>query len=217
MSAPELTLLHRDEDVVAVDKPVGLAAIPEGPADTTCLQHLLSVLLNTRIWVVHRIDKDVSGVMLYALNAESHRRLNAQFENRAVRKQYLALLHGRTQTDGGDIRRAIREFGSGRMGVDDAKGKPCHTRWRVRERREGTTLVEAEPHTGRRHQLRVHFYSIGHAIVGDPRYGDKAVQATFPRLLLHSERIDYFQRDGSPRRVVSPVPAEFGLSNPTPV
>ena len=139
---------------------------------------------------VHRLDKDVSGVMLYALHPEAHRFLNNAFEHRDVHKTYQALVHGVITEDQGVVIRPIREFGSGRMGVDDIKGKPSETRFSVLKRSDRFTLVELYPQTGRRHQLRVHLYSIGHPIVGDSRYGEKALQQGYPRLMLTSIGLD---------------------------
>ena len=104
-------------------KPAGVAAIPERSGDTACLRAVLEAQLGRRVFPVHRLDKEVSGVILYALTAGAHRFLNAAFEQRSVHKTYLAVTHGQVETDGGLISRPIREFGSGRMGVDDARGK----------------------------------------------------------------------------------------------
>jgi tRNA pseudouridine32 synthase/23S rRNA pseudouridine746 synthase len=206
-----LIILRRTADWVAVDKPVGIAAIPEKAGDTECLQARLERELGARIWVVHRLDKEVSGVILYALNAVAHRSLNMAFEQRRVSKIYLAVAHGIVAEDSGEIDLPLREFGSGRIGVDKEKGKPCLTRWRVRERRADSTLLEMEPHTGRRHQLRAHAYAMGHPLIGDSRYGDKAAQAKFSRLLLHAWRIDFPDMNGE-RVVIECAPSEDFVS-----
>ena len=198
------SLLRRSPGWVAVSKPAGIAAIPELAGDTACLQAVLERELKTRLWVVHRLDKEVSGVILYALNAAEHRRLNMAFEAREVRKQYIAGAHGVVAGDSGEIDLPLREFGSGRIGVDREKGKACLTRWRVLERLADRTRLEMEPHTGRRHQLRAHAYALGHPLIGDTRYGDKAVQAKFPRLLLHAATLDFPDTDGA--RVVVECP-----------
>jgi len=184
----DLNILYRDGDVVAVNKPEGIAAVPEHPHDPTCLAAQVAAALAMRVWPVHRLDKDVSGVILYALHAEAHRILNARFEQRDVRKRYRALTWGRVAADSGTIDQPLREFGSGRMGVDPA-GKASVTAYTVLERLTRFTLLEAQPHTGRRHQIRVHLYALGHAIVGDPRYGDRAAQRPFARLMLHASGI----------------------------
>jgi tRNA pseudouridine32 synthase / 23S rRNA pseudouridine746 synthase len=180
--------LHRDDDVVAVNKPEGVASVPEGAADPNCLAAQVSAVLGAKVFPVHRLDKEVSGVILYARHAKAHRWLNMAFERRDVQKTYLALVHGVVAGESGNIDQPMREFGSGRMGVDPA-GKPCETAYRVRERLGAFTLLEVQPRTGRRHQIRVHLYHLGHPIVGDLRYGDRALQKTFARLMLHSSGI----------------------------
>jgi tRNA pseudouridine32 synthase / 23S rRNA pseudouridine746 synthase len=136
--------------------------------------------------VVHRLDKEASGIILFAKNASMHQYLNIRFGERAVKKSYLALVFGELQEPSGNIKKRLREFGSGRMGVDDARGKESFTAFQVLKQLSGYTLLRLLPTTGRRHQLRVHLYSIGHPIVGDTRYGDKALQQGFPRLMLHA-------------------------------
>jgi len=183
-----IEFLYRDPDVVAVNKPEGVAAVPEHAHDPACLSELVSAALGARVMPVHRLDKDVSGVILYACHAAGHRFLNTVFEERRVKKTYLALVHGTIAEESGVIDQPIREYGSGRMGVSP-EGKPSQTAFRVRERFGAYTLVEAEPRTGRRHQIRVHLYHLGHPIVGDLRYGDRAIQQRFARLLLHASGI----------------------------
>lgn len=158
---------------------------------------------------VHRLDKEVSGVMLYALHPEAHRFLNSAFEKREVHKTYLALVHGIITEDQGEVTRPIREFGSGRMGVDDIKGKPSETRFSVLKRSDRFTLVELYPQTGRRHQLRVHLYSIGHPIVGDSRYGEKALQQGYQRLMLTSTGIDLTLLSGKRLTIKNVIPDEY--------
>ncbi|MEI6210735.1 MAG: RluA family pseudouridine synthase [bacterium] len=184
-----IEFLYRDADVVAVNKPERVAAVPEFASDYGCLSELVSAEVGHKVMPVHRLDKDVSGVILYACHAASHRFLNTVFEERRARKTYRALVHGTMVAASGEIDQPIREFGSGRMGVSEA-GKPSITGFRVEDRFSAFTLVEAEPRTGRRHQIRVHLYHIGHSIVGDLRYGDRAVQRGFARLMLHASGIE---------------------------
>jgi len=206
-----IKILYHDADCVAVMKPAGVAAIPEKRDDQSCLSALLSAQLQTSVMPVHRLDKEVSGVMLYALHPEAHRFLNTAFEKREVHKTYQALVHGVMAEDQGVITRPIREFGSGRMGVDDLTGKPSETRFSVLKRSDRFTLVELYPQTGRRHQLRVHLYSIGHPIVGDTRYGDKALQQGFPRLMLTSTGIDLTLPSGKRLILASIIPDDFAV------
>ncbi len=190
-------ILHHDADLVAVNKPEGVAAVPEHAQDPDCLLEQLIVQLGHRLLPVHRLDKDVSGVILYACHANSHRFLNAVFAEHRAHKTYLALVHGNVAPQSGTIDQPIREFGSGRMGVSPT-GKPSTTQFRVRQRLGDFTLVEAQPLTGRRHQIRVHLYHLGHPIVGDRRYGQRAIQEHFPRLMLHALSIELPHPNGRP-------------------
>lgn len=189
--APEaLVTVFEDALVVVVHKPAGLAAIPERDLAQACAQRELEAARGERLFVVHRIDKEVSGLLIFARDAATHRALSIAFEQRDVRKRYLGLAWGTLPVgQGGELQMPIREFGSGRMGVD-ARGKPSLTRWKSLASGSlpagPVTLMELEPHTGRRHQLRVHAYAFGHALVGDQRYGDLTLQKTQPRLALHA-------------------------------
>lgn len=217
-AAPDILILRDTPDWVAVAKPVGIASIPEVAGDSACLQALLERKLGGRLWVVHRLDKEVSGIILYAKNAVAHRALNLAFEHREVSKTYAAIALGAIAGDAGEITLPLREFGSGRIGVDPVNGKPCHTRWRVVRRAADRTWLDLEPVTGRRHQLRAHAYALGHPLLGDSRYGDKSVQSTFPRLFLHARRIEFPAPDGT--RVVVECPPDdtfrAGWSLPLP-
>lgn len=190
--------------MVAVIKPPGIATIP-GPPGEPSLVELLSRQMDERLFVVHRLDREASGVLLFARDAATHRALNLQFEQRAVTKRYAALLHGTPDPLEGSIEAMLRERGSGRISVVLEGGKPCETGYRVQARSQRFALVEAAPTTGRRHQLRVHFYHIGHAIVGDPLYGPSIMQKPFARLCLHATRIEFRLPDGELIQVEDPA------------
>jgi len=190
VAAEALTVVFEDAHVVVVNKPAGLSAIPERDLAQPSAQRQLEAARADRLFVVHRIDKEVSGLLIFARDAATHRALSMAFEQRKVHKRYLGLAWGALPLgDSGELSMPIHEFGSGRMGVD-ARGKASLTRWKsvaLGALPEGpVTLLELEPHTGRRHQLRVHAYAFGHPLVGDPRYGDPALQKTQPRLALHA-------------------------------
>ena len=204
------TILFENEDLIAVDKPEGLAVIPERARAAPCLMEVLAARdPSTRLYVVHRIDKDVSGVLLVAKSPQVHKELNRLFETRQVRKTYIGVVHGRLEASSGRIAAPIRQFGSSRMGVDPRGGKPSVTTYRVTERRGSFTHVAIHPITGRRHQIRVHFYHLGHPIVGDPRYGDPEAQRAFPRLLLHARSISFRLGNDRPIRITASLPASF--------
>ena len=204
----ELPILFENDELLAVDKPEGLPVIPTREPGAPCVIAMLAAG-GMRPYVVHRIDKDVSGVLLVAKTPAMHKHLNTRFESRDVRKQYLAVTHGTFRKPQGRILARIRQFGSHRMGVDPRSGKASLTQYRVIETLGKYSLVSAHPVTGRRHQLRVHFYDLGHAIVGDPWYGDPELQRGYPRLMLHARTVALALPDGALLRVTAPLPASF--------
>jgi len=203
-----IIVLHEDPTILVVEKPTGLPVIP-GRYDTDCLLHRLEKARNEKLWVVHRIDQETSGIVCFARDAAMHRHLSMAFEKHLVKKRYIALLDGTPKVKEGRIDAALRQFGSGRMGVDPAKGKPCTTNYRVIATTKTLSMVEAEPLTGRRHQLRVHFHHLGAPVAGDPLYGDKERQKTFPRMFLHAQGIVLPLPDEGSLRLESPLPPAF--------
>jgi len=201
-------ILFENGGLLAVDKPVGIATIFERRRETGCLIQALREETGLPLMVVHRLDKDVSGVVVFAKNPAAHRTLNLQFDRREVHKTYIALVHGKPEPARGEIRKPIRQFGSGRMGVDERKGQDSLTRYVVERSNERFAWMRLQPVTGRRHQLRVHLYSIGHPIAGDPLYGEKDRQKEFPRLMLHAHRIE-FGWEGAEIAIESPIPDAF--------
>lgn len=182
-----VVLLHCLEDgLLVVDKPAGLLCQPGRGPD-------LADSLLTRIrreWpdarLVHRLDRDTSGLLLLATHAELHRALSRMFAERRIVKTYRADVAGIPELEAGSITQPILKHGDRppRYATDPA-GKPCRTDWRRLEVRDGWSRLELRPHTGRSHQLRVHLSSLGHPILGDPLYGDpRAVPAD--RLRLHA-------------------------------
>lgn len=183
-----MTLLLETPRVIAVAKPAGQLVIPgRGPATGRTLQQETEEHLGAKLWVVHRLDAAASGVVLFARDAEAHRDLNRAFETREVEKKYLAVVRGVVDRDGG-IRSAIKQFGSGRMGVHK-HGLASHTEFHVLQRMPAASLLDVSIETGRRHQIRVHLYSIGHPIMGDPLYGEPRPIGGLTRLMLHAVSI----------------------------
>ncbi len=205
----ELEILYDNNDIIAVNKPEGIASIPENDKTKTSIHLLLEKKLSKKLFIVHRLDKEVSGVILFAKNAATHKMLNRQFSGRSVKKNYLSLVHGIVKENEGVITKAIREFGSGRMGIDEKNGKTSSTNFNVLQRFKNYTLLELNPSTGRRHQLRVHLYSTGHPIVGDLCYGEKTIQKKFPRIMLHAQRIKFLLRSGKEVEVRCEAPKSF--------
>lgn len=204
-----IPILYEDDDILAVSKPEALAAIPERHGHGGSLFEALCERRGERLYIVHRIDKETSGLIVFARHAEAHRRLNRQFEMRAVEKTYLALAHGVIAADAGSIDAPLRQFGSGRVAVDPARGKPSTTQFRVVERFESHTLVEARPQTGRRHQIRVHLYHLGHPIAGDPLYGDETTRRGFARMMLHAWRLVLTLPCGQPLALEAAIHGSF--------
>src|SRR6476661_2315887 len=179
MSGSPLSLLYCDDAMVAVDKPAGLPVIPAPvPGYTTCLRDRLASQIGTRAWVVHRLDRDTSGVTVFARSAEAHRALSLAFERRQVQKAYRALVAGLPQPLRGDTTQPLHEARRGKMrpaAPGEAGAIEARTEYAVEQAwRRGdrvVSLVEARPHTGRHHQIRVHLRALGTPILGDPVYG----------------------------------------------
>jgi RluA family pseudouridine synthase len=209
ISGTSFQILYEDSDLIAVNKPEGISSITENDTKLDSLHSLLEKKLNNKLFVVHRLDKEVSGVILFAKNSRTHKYINDQFADRKVKKYYTAVVHGTIKENDGVIKRPIREFGSGRMGIDDRKGKPSETKFKVVKRFRDYTLLELNPSTGRRHQLRVHLYSIGHPIVGDIRYGEKVIQEKFSRILLHAKSLELQLPNGETLFIEAPVLRSF--------
>lgn len=209
ISGTSFQILYEDSDLIVVNKPEGISSITENDTKLDSLHSLLEKKLNNKLFVVHRLDKEVSGVILFAKNSRTHKYINDQFADRKVKKYYTAVVHGTIKENDGVVKKPIREFGSGRMGIDGRKGKPSETKFKVVKRFRDYTLLELNPSTGRRHQLRVHLYSIGHPIVGDIRYGEKVIQEKFSRILLHAKSLEFQLPNGETLFVEAPIPRSF--------
>jgi tRNA pseudouridine32 synthase / 23S rRNA pseudouridine746 synthase len=204
-----ISILFENDELIAVDKPEGVSVIAERGPEKSNLITLLSEQMGCRLYVVHRLDKEVSGVMLFAKNAQTHKYLNDLFSEHRILKTYYAVVHGSMSGNEGLIDKAIRECGSGRMAIDEKRGKSSRTTWQVVRSQAQYSRLQVNPHTGRRHQIRVHLYSIGHPIVGDRRYGDKELQSNYPRLFLHAVRIRLPWQNGAEIEIASSLPDCF--------
>lgn len=194
MALPEI--LHLDEDFIIACKPAGMLTIPARGtlAESRSLLELLRDE-HGEVFTVHRLDREVSGAAVFARSRKAHAWLCGQFERREVSKLYLAAAHGRVEDCEGEIDKPVQEYGSGRMGVG-FDGKPSVTCYKVLGRLKTATLLEVDLKTGRRHQIRVHFYYIGHPLIGDPLYGDRELQSKYPRLMLHSWKLSFISPSG---------------------
>lgn len=204
----DLKILRDTKDYVVVDKPSGLLTM-KGRGELEDENNLADILESEygRIFPVHRLDKDVSGVILFAKNAEAHKYFSSLFETRNLEKIYLALVHGRIMKPM-TIDKPIKQRGSGRMSVA-FDGKPSVTKFRVIKNLKHMSLLEVSIVTGRRHQIRVHLYSEGHPVVGDNLYGDLVVQRKYPRLMLHSWRMKFQDMTGKNVYVEAEPPKDF--------
>ncbi len=230
--APEkipLEVLYEDDDLAVLNKPAGLVVhAGAGPARrggtlVNALLHRFRRLSHIggplRPGIVHRLDKPTSGVLLIAKSDEAHLRLAAQFEHREVEKRYLALAHGRLSRAHDVIRLPVaRDLARRtRMTTRRREGRAAVTEYRVLETTHGFTLLEALLHTGRTHQVRVHFSSLGHPLVGDTLYGaprvlrwDDHSEPTLDRIFLHAQKLRFqHPRTEKPVEVAAPVPAEL--------
>ena len=225
-----LEILYRDEDVAVVNKPSGMIVHPgAGASSGTLVAALLSCFGGSaglssiggplRAGIVHRLDKGTSGALIVALNDAAHKNLVEQFSSRLVQKTYLALLHGKIKGDSGTIEMPIaRDLRRrSRMTARRREGRAARTDWRVLLRLDGFSLVQADLHTGRTHQIRVHFSTLGCPVVGDTLYGaprqERVGSAVLPELarnFLHAARVAFSQpRTGESIDVRAPVPADL--------
>jgi tRNA pseudouridine32 synthase/23S rRNA pseudouridine746 synthase len=170
-----MDILYHDDALLVVNKPAGLATLPDGYDPT--LPHVKSLLEQEygRLWIVHRLDKDTSGVLLLARTAHAHHFLNTQFDQRQVSKVYHALVAGSPGWDETTVDLPLRPNGDRRHRtvVDPQAGKPAITHLKVLERFAGACLLEAIPTTGRTHQIRAHLVSLGLSILEDRLYAGR--------------------------------------------
>jgi 23S rRNA pseudouridine1911/1915/1917 synthase len=225
-AAPEaipLTVLYEDEHFVAIDKPAGMVvhagAGVHGGTLVNALLHRFGTLSGVggdlRPGIVHRLDRFTSGVLLVAKTDAAHRLLAAQFAGRQVEKTYLALVHGSVKTDRGRIEKPITRDPQRRirMTARFEYGRAAWTDYRVLHRFERFTFLEVRIGTGRTHQIRVHFSSIGHPVAGDRLYGAPAKVEGLPtlgRFFLHAHRIRFRHPfTGQAVEIESPLPPEL--------
>ncbi|MGR3289877.1 MAG: pseudouridine synthase [Paracoccaceae bacterium] len=192
-----LTILHSDHQLLLVDKPSGLLSVPgKGPHLADCLMVRIHKVFPEAL-LVHRLDRDTSGVMVFALTLSAQRHLGLQFEKRQIKKTYIARVWGHVAQKTGliDLPLIVDWPNRPLQKVDHQQGRAAQTEWRVLRRDEYSTRMRLFPRTGRSHQLRVHMREIGHPILGDPFYatGDAL---NFPRLMLHAESLRLRHPDG---------------------
>jgi 23S rRNA pseudouridine1911/1915/1917 synthase len=213
-----LRLVHADEDLVVIDKPPGLLTIATEQQRERTAYRLVSAWIRetTRerpgrqpLYVVHRLDRETSGLVVFARTPAVKRQLQTQFEQRAVDRIYVAVVEGRVRVDRGTLRDRLEEDPS--LRVRPARragaGREAITHYRVIERRRETTVIELRLETGRRGQIRAQLAALGHPIVGDARYGGQRDGAR--RVCLHATRLGFVHPRGQRVRYDSPVPPSF--------
>jgi RluA family pseudouridine synthase len=206
-----MKILYEDQSILVVNKPAGLSVLPDGwEKDSEYLVKFLEEKYG-RIFIVHRLDKITSGVMVFARDAEAHHALNLQFENHESQKTYHAIIEGTPQWEGKVARYPLRaNVGhKHRTMVDDKNGKPSETRFRVIKRYDEATLVEAKPMTGRTHQIRVHAYALGHPLVEDVLYGARD-RYGIGHPMLHAQSLSFLHPTTKERvKFSAPHPTDF--------
>jgi 23S rRNA pseudouridine1911/1915/1917 synthase len=225
----ELKILYEDENALVINKPAGIVVFPEGPTtEKTLIDYLLERFPNLknvgklpRYGIIHRLDKDTSGILLIAKNDKALEFFQKQFKERKVVKKYLALVVGNIKENQGRIETLIGRSPKNRKKqrvylpfeplVKEKKLREAITEYKVLERFNDYTLIEAIPKTGRKHQLRVHFSNLGHPIAGDRIYGFKNQPSpkNLNRLFLHSHYLKIKLPKGGEIEIESALPKDL--------
>ena len=188
-----LDIIYRDDSVLLVNKPSGLLAVAGKTDDLEdCLEARVKRAFRQAL-LIHRLDMDTSGIMVFAMSRPAQRHLNMQFEKRLVGKTYIARIWGHPDTDAGRIDLPLTSDWPRRplQKVCHDTGKPAQTDWQVLDRDTISTRVILRPSTGRTHQLRVHMLALGHPILGDRFYATGQALAASPRLNLHAQSLEF--------------------------
>ena len=224
-----IDILYQDDDIIVVNKQPGIVVYPApghygGTLVNALLYHcpgLEGVGQELRPGIVHRLDKDTSGVMVIAKNSAAHHNLAEQFKSRRVKKKYLALVYGRMESDSGTVSLPIGRHPVHRkkMSTHSRKSRTAETTWRVRKRFALATLVELSLKTGRTHQIRVHCAAIKHPVVGDPVYGGRKAGKSIAydlfrsvsRQMLHAWRLEFTHpANQKTLSFETPIPRDIG-------
>ena len=188
---PWLEVVHEDKDLCVIDKPSGLLSVPGRDPAHADSAYARVLERHPLAQVVHRLDMDTSGLLLFALRRKAERALQAQFRERRVAKRYEARVWGHPSVDHGVIDLALSRVPGRPRSVLDPGGRPAQTAWQVLCRDpDGTARLSLEPKTGRSHQLRVHLLALGHPILGDRFYAPAEALAAAPRLCLHAAALE---------------------------
>ena len=221
-----LQIHFEDQNLAVIEKPAGLVVHPGSGTKTGTVVHGLlfhfQSLSNaggtSRPGIVHRLDKNTSGLLIVAKNNVAHSRLSAAFHDRQIQKKYIALVHGKLSQSSGTINLLVGRHPTLRtkMAAGKPRGRPAHTEYRVIESFRGFTLLEVKIRTGRTHQIRVHLAAIGHPVVGDNLYGERSYKefskkfGQLNRYFLHASDLSFTHpTTGVPLEFHSPLPVEL--------
>ncbi|MCI5834501.1 MAG: RNA pseudouridine synthase [Prevotella sp.] len=213
---PRLQLVYEDEYVVVVNKGYGLLSVSRGAAkpETTAYNIVKNYLKECdsrqKVFIVHRLDRDTSGLMMFAKTPEAKEAMQHNWNNMVLERKYVAVVEGNVENDEGVIRSYLGETSAHEVfsTQDPQQGKLAVTRYKVLARGQGRSLVEYSLDTGRKNQIRVHSRELGHPIVGDRRYG--ASQSPIGRLCLHARTLRFVHpQSRNDMNFQLPVPAKF--------
>ncbi len=204
-----MKIIHEDQYLIVLDKPAGLPVLPDGwEKDSPYLVKMLEEQYG-KIFIVHRLDKITSGVMVFARDAETHRALNMQFEKHEAEKIYHAIVEGNPKWEEKVAKHPLRvNVGhKHRTVVDNRNGKPSETRFKLLEQYQAQAWIEASPMTGRTHQIRVHASALGHPLLGDVLYGASETNL-IARPALHAYSLT-IELNGTRATFTAPYPDDF--------
>ena len=204
----KIETVYENDDVIVLNKPCGLLSVSGGASLNN--QNLLSLLKQSlkEVYILDRLDKDISGLIIFAKNKKTYKHFIALSESGRMIKKYYAVIEGRFEKRKGEINKPVKRGGSGRMSVH-FNGKPSITKYFTLRSLKGAALMELSPLTYTRHQLRVHLYYMKHPIIGDKLYGDLKKQENYLRIMLHSARLEFEMPDGKKLKLKKDPPKEF--------
>jgi len=203
--ATPLDIIYQDSELVVLNKPAGVVVYPAGRHTAGTLANALADKFSN-FYVVHRLDKDTSGVMLVALTPQVAGWLRAAFKNRQISKTYVAAVRGRVVPTEASLDLPIKRGRAGKFEVHRS-GRTAQSRYRVLGYLTGATWLEVMPESGRTHQIRVHLAALGHPVLGDTVYGSKTPGLT--RQFLHASQIEFSDWHGQARRFSTPLPPDL--------
>ena len=212
----KIPIIYEDKDILVIDKPANLLVHPAGNSKAQAPNHKENTLIDffPKTKLVHRLDKDTSGLIILAKNEKTFDWLKSQFKNRKIKKKYLALVHGKLKDKKGIIVKSIsksRKRGGSQTTTPIGKTREAITRYNVLKEYNNYTLIEALPETGRTHQIRVHLASIGHPVAGDEKYKFKRQKEIkeLNRQFLHAKYLKFQMPNGKMMELQSDIPKDL--------